>query len=284
MKLTPLTIALLLLSSVLCGQSTKLSPVDVLRENAVAINDLTKLDQKIYDVISEYEVIMIGEMHGTNEPADFAVGISQLIANNEGGVIIALELPNDLLGDLPYPLTQSRLLQSAYFQMENIDGRSGQAWFDLILYAANDSRITLESIDNSLTSPRDSSMYLDMVRIKKTYPNTKIITLTGNIHNWLKPFRDHTTLGGYLLKDEDHFSASKIMSINHLYKEGTMMNNTGNGLELRTITGEDNILNQTIKSDMYLVQQIFEQQDQYTHILYTEKVTHSEPVATAENK
>lgn len=62
------------------------------------------------------------------------------------------------------------------------------------------------------------------------------------------------------------------------------MNNTGNGLELKYIEGNDNFLNQTLKSKMYFTPQLFKKNKQYTHILYTEKVTHSNSIKTVDKK
>jgi len=272
------------LSIFLEAQEIKPSPIEILKNNAIEIENLENLNHEIYNEIKDYEIIMVGEMHGTYEPAKFAYGLCKLIAKNEGNVILVLELPKELLGDLSHPISSEDLMSTNFFQMENTDGRNGQSWFELILKSGNKQGIIVETLDNNICTPRDSSMYLDVIRIKKKYPNTKIVTLTGNIHNWLLPFRNQLKLGSYLLNDNQNINSRKIMSINHMYKEGTMMNNTGNGLELRNVEGKDNFLNETIKSKIYLTPQLFEKQKQYTHILYTEKITHSEKMKINENK
>ncbi len=68
------------------------------------------------------------------------------------------------------------------------------------------------------------------------------------------------------------------MSINHIFNQGTIMNNIGNGLELREQQGKVNIYNQNLKFDQFLSANIYDYIPQYTHFLYTEKVTHSKPV------
>ena len=57
--------------------------------------------------------------------------------------------------------------------------------------------------------------------------------------------------------------------------EGTMLNNIGNGLELKTIEGKDNIFNKTIAADKFFCKKINTQRDHYTHFFYTNKVSHS---------
>ena len=63
-----------------------------IKMNAIPIQNLSKLSDKIYDEIANYGIIMIGEMHGTNEPAEFANGLCNLITQSEKEVVLALEI------------------------------------------------------------------------------------------------------------------------------------------------------------------------------------------------
>lgn len=246
-----------------------------LESNAIPIENLTELDSAIYNEIKVFQIIMVGEMHGTNEPSNFVTGLVKLISKKEGKVVLALEIPQSEIGEIDKSTTKKDLLKSTYFSMENVYGRNGQACFDLIVNTCNIPGVTIEFIDNEKVQPRDSSMYIDILAIHKENPDAKIITLTGNIHNWLKPHRNKPKLGTYLINDLGALKHNKIMSINHIYKEGTMLNNTGNGLELKTIEGQNNLFNTTIQSKMYLCKTLLDSQNQYTHFLFTEKVTHS---------
>jgi TonB family protein len=255
--------------------------VSELRKNALAISNLEDLDQSIYEEIKNYDVILVGEMHGTQEPAKFVYGLLNLISKNEGQVVLVLEAPLKSIG-CSVPVSQYCLDDSDFFTSENIDGRNGKAWYDLLRMGGNLRGVNIGCFDNQRVSPSDSSMYLDFVDFRKgiddhyKYRKVKIVSLSGNIHNSLKPHRNKATLGSYLLNDTINFKPERIMSINHWYKEGTMMNNSGNGLELKTVEGKDNFLNQTISSKMYLCKSLLESQKNYTHFLFTEKVTHSE--------
>jgi hypothetical protein len=248
-----------------------------LKNNAFPIEDLQNLDSTFYQEIKNYDIIMVGEMHGTNEPALFVYGLLKLLSEMGNEVILAIEIPKSSIGDVR-PFNKENLLLTNFFSMENTDGRNGKAWFELIFKSSALNNVTVEFFDNEYVSPRDSSMYLDILKLKRNNQGSKIVTLSGNIHNWLKPFRDNPTMGTYIMNDSTTFKASRIMSINHIYKEGTMMNNTGNGLELRIVEGNDNFYNQTIASKMYLCKTLFKGHNQYTHFLYTEQVTHSEKV------
>jgi len=270
-----LTFLFLILTTQAIAQE-KSDPVQLLRENAIPIENLTQLNKDIYQEISGYDVIMVGEMHGTREPANFVFGLCELIADREDRVILALEIPGYLMSGYSQNITEERLRELEFFQSENSDGRNGQAWLELIANCNKNDKVQIQFIDNNLIAPRDSSMYMDLLEIRRVHPETKIVTLTGNIHNWLKPFRGKLKLGGYLMKDSKNFGPDRIMSINHIYKQGTMMNNMGNGLELKTIKGKETFFNTTIESKMYLCKRIMDRQDQYTHFLFTENVTHSE--------
>jgi hypothetical protein len=120
-------------------------------------------------------------------------------------------------------------------------------------------------------------MYMEVLKQKKEHPHVKIITLSGNIHNRLKAYNGNNTLGSYLTNDSSVFSPDKIMSINHLYHEGSMMNNSGKGLEKKIIIGiQNNIYNSSVVFENYLCPNFLEFQNQYSHFLFTRIVTHSE--------
>ncbi|SHH47892.1 hypothetical protein [Winogradskyella jejuensis] len=247
-----------------------------LKKNAIPIESLSKLSNKIYDEIANFEILMIGEMHGTNEPAQFAYGLCELITEHEDNVIMAMEIRSSLMNNLSDDISISELKELDFFRRKNFDGRNGVAWLDLVHKSIKNERIILKFIDNSYpSSPRDSSMYREIRNIHIKYPNTKIVTLTGNVHNSFTPLFDKERIGGYLLKDSLNFNSKKIMSINHVFSEGSMLNNDGTGLKIRTIEREDNIYNTTLSHDMFLYKKFPEEQNEYTHILYTDKVTAS---------
>lgn len=119
-------------------------------------------------------------------------------------------------------------------------------------------------------------MYTEIRNIHNKHPNTKIVTLTGNTHNSFIPvYNNKERIGGYLLKDTVNFNSKKIMSINHVFSEGNMLNNDLTGLKMRTIEREENIYNTTLPYEIFLYKKFPEEQNRCTHILYTDKVTAS---------
>ena len=248
-----------------------------LKKNAIPIQNLSKLSDKIYDEIANYEIIMIGEMHGTNEPAEFAYGLSNLITKSEKNVILALEIRSSQMDKLSDEMSISELKELDFFRGKNFDGRNGVAWLDLVYKSIKNDGIILKFIDNPYqSSTRDSSMYREIRNIHNKHPNTKIVTLTGNSHNSFIPLFNKERIGGYLLKDTVNFDSKKIMSINHVFSEGNMLNNDLTGLKMRTIERKENIYNTTLSHEMFLYRKLSQELNRCTHILYTDKVTASE--------
>lgn len=255
-----------------------------LKKNAIPIQNLSKLSDKIYDEIANYEIIMIGEMHGTNEPAEFAYGLCNLITKSEKNVVLALEIRGSQMNNLSDEMSITQLKELDFFRRENFDGRNGVSMLNLIYKSNQNERIILKFIDNPYpSSTRDSSMYKEIRNIHNKYPNTKIVTLTGNVHNSFIPIFDEERIGGYLLKDSINFDSKKIMSINHVYSEGTMFNNDGTGIKITTIERKENTYNSTLSHNIFLYKKLPEEQSRCTHILYTDKVTASGKIEKDDN-
>lgn len=272
-----LLIALSPATNFLLGQSA----VEVLRTNAVDLGNLDTLSEEVYQVIKPFDVIMIGEMHGTNEPAKFMYSLAQKIVEKEGKVCVGIEIPNNKINLQQNAITDQSLLETLFFRQENVDGRNGNAWYNLVLNIASNNKMKIFFIDNDTTASqnlRDSVMYLEVRQIKTHNQGCKIITLTGNIHNWLIPFRGSRKMGNFVFADSILFNSAKIMSINHIYNEGTMLNNSGKGLELKNIEPKKNIYSTTLNFENYLCKTILENQEQYNYFFYTRKVSHSKKI------
>lgn len=273
MKLFNLFLILLFLS---CNSVELSKEQQRMKKSAIAIKNLSILNDKIYKEVVDYDVIMVGEMHGTKEPSEFAFGLCKLISRKEQNVILALEIPPSQMYNYTDNMSIEKIKELGFFRGEGSDGRNGKAWLALLEKSSKNEAIKVKFIDSQRLSTRDSSMYNEVCEIRKAYPKTKIVTLTGNIHNWLRPFSNEIRLGGLLVGDTINFNPQKIMSINHIFNKGTMLNNIGNGLELTTIEGKENIFNTNISAKMFLSKRIYEDRDQYTHFLYTDEVTHSD--------
>ena len=264
----------LCLPALCCAQNFQ----DYIRANAIVLSDTPESDSTLYQLIREKKLIMLGEMHGTNEPARFAYTIARCILKYEGQVKMGLEIPErEMAGFIAAPSRES-LLKSAFFQKENNYGMNGQAWFDLLVACMETPGIRLFFFDNhnNKVEWRDSIMYISLRKEVIKDPNTKIITLSGNVHNRLTDFRGKHVFGSYCVQDQELFPANSIVAFNHLYAGGTMMNNRGDGLRVYEAQNNAGPFSVATELEQYGLLLPSSGEDQpHNAVFYTRTVTHS---------
>lgn len=269
---------LLLFALLVYSSSFSQGFAEYIAENAIEINGQSTENQKLYAKLKDYQLIMVGEMHGTQEPAQLVKTLSEVILNNETAVSIGLEIPREKMKAFLNAPNEKTVRASTFFAGKNHDGRSGQAWFDLISYCVSEPKINLFFFDNYEAlkiENRDSAMFLGIRNHKINSPDTKIITLSGNLHNRLIPRGNHHTMGSYCKNDSLTFPTGTLCAINHAFSEGTMMNSSGNGLELKTIEFEESVFSQATDLENYLIFYETVEPSANNGIFYTRKVHHS---------
>lgn len=249
-----------------------------LKENAVKISHLDKLDKLVYEKLKDFKLIMIGEMHGTNEPANFLVGLTELFANHGDSVQVGLEIPSELMTTYSRLFTDSSVFQSDFFLNSFDDGRATIAWANAITQLTINSKVQIFFYDINKSESkdfqdRDSLMYIKIKQKIIEHPNWRTITLSGNIHNMRLKFRDKLTAAYYLCNDKDLNFIDKICTLNHYYQSGTMLNNIGNGLELRQVNNNPTVFSETFDFDNYLY--LYPTANTYNGIFFTKNVTAS---------
>ncbi len=250
-----------------------------LKENAVKIEHLDNLDKLVYDKLKDFKLIMIGEMHGTNEPANFLIGLTELFANHKDTVQVGFEIPSELMTTYSRLLTDSSVFQSDFFSKNSVDGRASFAWANAITRLTKNSRVQIFFYDINKSESkdfqdRDSLMYIKIKQKIIEHPNWRTITLSGNVHNMKLKFRDKPTAAYYLCNDKDFNLIDKICTLNHYYQSGTMLNNIGNGLELRQVNNNPSVFSETFDFNNYLY--LYPTADTYNGIFFTKNVTASE--------
>jgi hypothetical protein len=151
------------------------------------------------------QLIMVGEMHGTVEaPAAFGTLACRALARGYA-VSVGLELPRDQASPLATYIASdgsarsvTQLLDTPFWQRQMQDGRSSQAMLGLLqkLRAAKQrwpalNVFALEEVESAAlplsASTRDQNMAKRVRAEHQRRPHAVILTLTGNIHNRLKP-------------------------------------------------------------------------------------------------
>lgn len=258
-----------------CAQSSA-----YLKANAVRIENPYQLSDSVYSLLSPFRVIMVGEMHGTNEPAAFVTGLAKLLAGKDDSVSVGLEIPSQKMEWFLSSRTDSSIYQSDFFSKPVEDGRGSFAWARVISTLKNNSRIQLFFFDVNAGEgkpyERDSMMYLKLKKQFLLHPNWKMITLSGNAHNRIVP--EEQKMASYLKQDVQLNISTKICSINNYYLEGTCRANFGNGLEEKKLGRPMNEYDTIFPFNNYLVLMRATSTYAYNGIYYTRNISASDMV------
>jgi len=250
--------------------------VNHIKENAIEIERIDSLNNTVYQILSKFNLIMIGEMHGTNEPAEFVTALAELFTKNNEAVQIGFEIPSEQMSIYLHLPTQINLFKSDFFNKISNDGRASKAWANSIIKLTQNPNVNIFFFDidsNDNYQNRDSLMYIKIKNQILNYPERKTITLSGNVHNKRNPHKEVQTMA-YLLINDKELNYLNLCTINYIFSTGTMLNNTGNGLELRQISNPPNIFSESVNYRNYLY--LFETPNNYNGVLYTTTVLSSE--------
>lgn len=245
-----------------------------LTANAVLIDNPEKLSDGVYQLLSPFQVIMFGEMHGTNESAPFINGLAGLFTDKGDSVLVGLEIPSGLMAKFERLRTDSSVYESDFFRISALSGRESLPWAMLISSMNKNGKVKLFFYDvndkEGKEYNRDSLMFAKIKAQMKEHPIWKVITLSGNYHNRLS---DELTMAYYLKKDTELSIASKMCTLNMEYKEGTCMANFGHGLELKMLGAYPSVYNSTEGYDRYLILNPPSYYSPYTGFYYTKSIT-----------
>ncbi len=253
----------------------------LLRTNAIKIDKLDSLDNSIYDLLHNKKLIMIGEMHGTNEPAKFVKGLTELFTANGDSVQVGFEIPSELMTSFLNFKTDSSIYQSDFFLKSSTDGRASAAWASTILRLNRNPKVIIFFFDlnngeSKNIDDRDSLMYAKIKKQLIKHPTWTTITLSGNIHNMRLPYKQKYKTGAYLANDIDLNISDKFCSFNHHYQSGTMLNNIGKGLELQLVENINSDYSKLVDYDNYIFLFPVSQTNTYDGMFFTRTVTAAE--------
>jgi hypothetical protein len=194
-----MTLCFILLQSPIFGQDSL-----YIRRNAIRIDRQDSLSTSLYDSISTYKIIMVGETHGTKEPAKFVRSLVELLIKNGDTVQVGLEIPSEEIKTFTRTSPDSAIYASTFFRTWRHDIRASADWANLIIRFNNIPNVNffyydVNKGDFKNYGNRDSLMYTKIKRRIQFHSKWKTITLGGNIHNMLLPYRGEIKMGLYLL-------------------------------------------------------------------------------------
>jgi hypothetical protein len=245
--------------------------VKYLKANAIRFDNPEKLSDSIYTLLSPFQILMVGEMHGTNESAPFVSGLASLFTSKGDSVLVGLEIPSELMARFNSDHTDSSIYQSEFFSNPPyLDGRESLPWAQLISTMNKDPKVHLfffdTNRDKNIVSFRDTLMAANIKTELNKYPAWKMLTLSGNYHNKIS---DPNTMASVLKRNV----YAKICSLNMEYKEGSANANFTHGLEIKQLGSYPSVFNSTEGYDQYLLLYPAKSNYDYDGIYYTKYIT-----------
>ena len=140
------------------------------------------------------EVVLLGEIHGTQEAPRLVGEIACAALRLGHAVIVGVEMPRNLQPALEAYLASDggreamiELLDDEFWKRDYQDGRASQAMFELIeatrLLRADEQPVAMVAFDiDRREQDRDRSMALELSRVAADSRDHRLIALTGNLH------------------------------------------------------------------------------------------------------
>jgi hypothetical protein len=252
----------------------------LLHKTALQIDKQDSLSMDIYEVISMYQLFIIGEGHGTKEPARFVQSLAELFLNKGSRVQIGLEIPSDQMKKYLSNPNDSSVFESDFFINKSYDGRACFAWANLIARLSGHPNVEFFFYDVNIGEfknfdERDSLMYLKIKKRIQLHPDWKTIVLGGNIHAMLKPYDGKPKLAFFLRYDKDLQIEKKLLSIDHRHAVGTYWDNSNKMLQVFQSDESQSIFATAVNYENYLFLNPQEADKIFNAIYFTRKQTAS---------
>jgi hypothetical protein len=218
-----------LLALLSCNASE--TPIDYIKANAIDIEGRAIQSEGFMQAIQDYDLIIVGEVHGTSEYPAFVVELARLLASSGKDVSIGLEIPENYRQDIEeaFEKRDMNLLEnSGFFKRDFQDGRSSMAMAAMIANSMQPDGVRFFAFDRDERMPdieRDLEMAQNVVDHVLTVKPDVTILLTGNLHSRLEddPEDSWTTPMGYYLSriKGSPFKSQRILSMLGRVGEGS---------------------------------------------------------------
>lgn len=167
-------------------------------ENAIAIQDLTKLPIALLQVISNYKIVLLSDLHGTNESPEAALGLISLLSNLKKPISLALEIPKTAQKDIDTFIDGGNLellKNSHFFKNQYQFGTASIAIGRLLQQVRMIPNLRVFCFDSD-SPKRDLTMACNI--IKEFQPEGYLVILTGSSHIWRENEKDKNSMSYYL--------------------------------------------------------------------------------------
>lgn len=247
----------------------------------VPFDNLSSFPETVYDSLSAYNTILLGETHGTQEAPKIAESLAEIFLRHNRSVILALEISEQDQKHIDlFMKTGDTLLFSTMNLFRHIkDGRSSIAMKNLIAASYGKKNLSLlcfDIADNFSAKTADSLMARNILYARSLDKNAVLICLSGNIHsNTTKGFRKGYETMGYYLKDSLH---TQLLSLNIRFLGGYAYNYTDSeGRGIHPLTEDTSQFKAYLKKEGYIFMDEGFKEFGYNGIIYLRKATASIP-------
>lgn len=173
------------------------------------------------------QVVLVGEVHGTQEGPEMVGQIACNALQSNLRVTIGLEIPQEDQDELDIYLdsngseeAKQKFLALNFWSRDYQDGRASQSIFQLIesvrILRENKKHVDIVSLDREGVPNRDKIMAERLLEDVESYPNNFFIVLTGNLHNIISDGSGR--MGSYVV---DAIGSNRVVSLKQTYPGGS---------------------------------------------------------------
>lgn len=244
------------------------------------LNELSGSDFKQF--IANKKVIVVGEMHGTNEVPRFVLQLIKQLKQANKKLIVGLEINSNYQKDLDEFLKSGdfeKLIKIDYFKTH--DGRTSEAVGELIKGIRKLKNVKVICFDvvsgqQIEMNKRDSLM---AINLNNGYKEGQLIVLTGNLHANLQAgyWRPDFKSAIYNFNKLRAFG-DKLISLNTYYAGGTIWNCMQDGCRERDAGINGDNFKRRLGLEEFVAFYDNVDPSGYSGFVYFDKVTSSKPI------
>lgn len=191
------------------------------------------------------QIVLLGEMHGTQEAPAFLQDLVCQALQSELSITVFLELPqgeqtavDEFLQSDGSVEAKRTFLKTNTWARDFQDGRNSQAMFELIDYLrslrAKKANVKLQFMDEPDVPDRDQVMAAHILQNVEEQPDRFYVALMGNIHNQIAAGSGR--IGSLLLESS---ISDRVLSLNMHYGTGTAWVCLAEGCGVFELSGSD---------------------------------------------